>query len=111
VLIGDALVNEDERLQARINQLHDPARGPRLKQSLRFALSEKQIPKVWIPLRQANLMLAFVVGRWHQFAKKRFQARSDRVLVGAVAKHCLMDGLRPSLISHRADHRGCFFSS
>ena len=27
VLIGDALVHEDERLQARINQLHDRARG------------------------------------------------------------------------------------
>ena len=27
VLIGDALVNEDERLQARINQLDRPPRG------------------------------------------------------------------------------------
>jgi AcrR family transcriptional regulator len=27
VLIGDALVNEDERLQARMNQLYDPDRG------------------------------------------------------------------------------------
>src|SRR4051812_24445217 len=36
VLIGDALVNEDERLQARINQLHDRIEAS-LKQSLRLA--------------------------------------------------------------------------
>jgi len=29
VLVGDALVNEDERLQVRINQLHDRASRPR----------------------------------------------------------------------------------
>ena len=40
VLIGDALVNEDERLQARINQLQDRLETT-LKQALRFAVSEK----------------------------------------------------------------------
>src|SRR4030081_3584132 len=35
VLIGDALVNEDERLQARINQLHDRLQGP-LKKGVGF---------------------------------------------------------------------------
>ena len=68
VLIGDALVNEDERLQARINQLHDRLETT-LKQALRFALSEKEIPEGVDPIAQANLMLAFVVGRWHQFGK------------------------------------------
>src|SRR5258706_10357031 len=36
VLTGDALVNEDERLQVRINQLHDRIEAS-LKQSLRLA--------------------------------------------------------------------------
>ena len=40
VLIGDALVNENERLQLRINQLHDRLETT-LKQALRFAISQK----------------------------------------------------------------------
>src|SRR5512143_1776044 len=36
VLLGDALVNENERLQARINQLHDRVEAT-LRQSLRIA--------------------------------------------------------------------------
>src|SRR5437660_9236604 len=68
VLIGDALVNEDERLQARMNQLYDRLETT-LKQALRFAVSEKQIPDTTDAAAQANLMIAFVIGRWHQFAK------------------------------------------
>src|SRR5215471_4430178 len=44
VLIGDALVNENERLQSRINQLHDRLEAS-LKQCLRFAITEKEIPE------------------------------------------------------------------
>ena len=72
VLIGDALVNEDERLQTRINQLHDRLEAT-LKQSLRFAISEKQIAESTDAAAQANLMIAFVIGRWHQFAKSGFR--------------------------------------
>lgn len=72
VLIGDALVNEDERLQTRINQLHDRLEAT-LKQALRFALSEKEIPEGLDASAQANLMIAFVIGRWHQFAKSGFR--------------------------------------
>ena len=72
VLIGDALVNEDERLQARINQLHDRLEAT-LKQALRFAISEKQLPENTDAAAQANLMIAFVIGRWHQFAKSGFR--------------------------------------
>ena len=39
VLIGDALVNEDPRLQARINQLHDKLEAT-LKQCLRVAATQ-----------------------------------------------------------------------
>jgi TetR/AcrR family transcriptional regulator len=41
VLIGDALVNEDERLQLRMNQFYDRVELA-LKQALRLAASEGQ---------------------------------------------------------------------
>jgi TetR/AcrR family transcriptional regulator len=63
VLIGDALVNEDERLQARINQLHD-----RLEATLKGEIGADIDVAA-----QANLMLAYIVGRWHQYAKSGFK--------------------------------------
>ena len=72
VLIGDALVNEDERLQLRINQLFDRVEST-LKQSLRIA--ETQTNRKLDPESQANLLICFVVGRWHQFAKSGFKRK------------------------------------
>lgn len=72
VLIGDALVNENERLQLRINQLHDRIEAT-LKQSLRFAVTERELPQDLDTAAQANILVAFVVGRWHQFAKSGFK--------------------------------------
>ena len=67
VLIGDALVNENERLQKRINQLHDRIEA-QLRQCLRFC-GDRQA-ELSVPL--ANLLQCVVVGRWHQFAKSGF---------------------------------------
>ena len=72
VLIGDALVNEDEKLQLRINQLNDRIEVT-LKQSLRIA--ETQTGNKVDAEAQANLMLCYVVGRWHQFAKSGFKRK------------------------------------
>jgi len=72
VLIGDALVNENERLQLRINQLHDRLEAS-LKQSLRFAVTQKEIPESVDATAHANLLLCYVVGRWHQYAKSGFK--------------------------------------
>ncbi|MHB8167963.1 MAG: nucleoid occlusion factor SlmA [Sulfuricella sp.] len=72
VLIGEVLVNEDNRLQARINQLHDRLEAM-LKQSLRVAVSQQEISTEIDAAAQANLMMSFVVGRWHQFAKSGFK--------------------------------------
>ncbi len=72
VLIGEALVNEDARLQARINQLQDRLEAT-LKQSLRVAASQNEIPAATDAGAIANLMMSFVVGRWHQFAKSGFK--------------------------------------
>ena len=70
VLTGDALVNEDERLQIRINQLHDRLEAS-LKQSLR--VSEMTQPNGRDPIAEANLLLCYVIGRWQLFAKSRFK--------------------------------------
>lgn len=67
VLIGEALVHENERLQRRINQLHDRIEA-QLRQCLRFC-GDKQA-ELSAPL--ANLLQCMVVGRWHQFAKSGF---------------------------------------
>lgn len=72
VLIGDALVNEDDRLQLRINQMFDRIEST-IKQSLRIA--ETQTGRKLDPEAQANLMLSFVIGRWHQFAKSGFKRK------------------------------------
>ena len=72
VLIGDALVNEDDRLQLRINQMFDRIEST-LKQSFRIA--ETQTGRQLEPEAQANLMLCFVIGRWHQFAKSGFKRK------------------------------------
>jgi TetR/AcrR family transcriptional regulator len=72
VLIGDALVNENERLQLRINQLHDRLETT-LKQALRFAISQKEIPEDVDVAAHANLLLCYVAGRWQQYAKSGFK--------------------------------------
>jgi len=72
VLIGDALVYENDRLQARINQLLDRVEAS-LKQSLRFAAQQGEIPETADEAAYANLLLSMVVGRWHQFAKSGFK--------------------------------------
>jgi TetR/AcrR family transcriptional regulator len=72
VLIGDALVHENERLQVRINQLHDRLEST-LKQALRFAVSQNELPAELDPAVRANLIMSYVSGRWHQFAKSGFK--------------------------------------
>ena len=72
VLIGDALVNENDRLQVRINQLHDRLEAT-LKQAIRFSAGESEIVSGQDAGAQANLMMCYVIGRWHQFAKSGFK--------------------------------------
>ncbi len=72
VLIGDALVNENDRLQVRINQLHDRLEAT-LKQALRFAAGEQEATSGLDAAAQANLLMCYVTGRWHQFAKSGFK--------------------------------------
>ena len=71
VLIGDALVNEDERLQQRINQLLDRIEAT-LKQSLRMAATQGEMGEAVDVGAYANVLVCFVMGRWQQFAKSGF---------------------------------------
>ena len=72
VLIGDALVNENERLQTRINALTDKIEAS-LKQSLRVAVTQATLPESLDVAAQANALLCYVIGRWHQYAKSGFR--------------------------------------
>ena len=71
VLIGDALVNENERLQVRINQLHDKIEAA-LKLALRVAATQEQLAADADFSGLANVLLCYVVGRWQQYAKSGF---------------------------------------
>jgi TetR/AcrR family transcriptional regulator len=82
VLVGDALVNEDERLQARINQLHDRLEST-LKQCLRVAATQGRaapgVDPASDPSPRANLLLCYVVGRWQQYAKSGFTRKPSEL--------------------------------
>ena len=71
VLTGDALVNENERLQVRINQLLDKIEAA-LKQALRVAATQEQISAGADFGALANVLLCYIIGRWQQYAKSGF---------------------------------------
>ena len=70
VLVGDALVNEDERLQARMNLLYE-----KLEATLRQSLRTAQMANAWHgdPASDAAALFAFVMGRWLLYAKSGFK--------------------------------------
>lgn len=71
VLTGDALVNENKRLQVRINQLHDKIEAA-LKQALRVAATQEQLSATADFGGLANILLCYIIGRWQQYAKSGF---------------------------------------
>jgi TetR/AcrR family transcriptional regulator len=68
VLIGEALVHEDERLQARINQLTDSSKPLRNR-------AHPQAANGWHGDAHADaaVLIAYVLGRWQLFAKSGFK--------------------------------------
>ncbi|MBV8633406.1 MAG: nucleoid occlusion factor SlmA [Burkholderiaceae bacterium] len=71
VMIGDALINEDERLQARMNQFIERIELA-LKQALRVAVTQGQAEEAGVAVR-ANMLVALVLGRWQRYAKSGFK--------------------------------------
>ena len=75
VLIGDAIVNEDGRLQTRVNQLLDRVEAS-LRQCTRLQRAETEsLSGALDPAIQSSLAMAYVQGRWLQFAKSGFRKR------------------------------------
>ncbi len=72
VLIGDALVTEDGRLQDRINQLIDRIETS-LKQAFRVTVAQGRLPQETDVSARAGIVLAYVLGRWLRFAKSGFR--------------------------------------
>jgi TetR/AcrR family transcriptional regulator len=70
VMTGDALVNENERLQARMNRMVERIELA-LRQSLRQAAVQQGRPEEEGLLR-AGLLTSYLLGRWHRFAKTGF---------------------------------------
>jgi TetR/AcrR family transcriptional regulator len=71
VLIGDALVGEDERLQLRMNLFYDKVELA-CKGALRLAVTQGHGIEDDVPAR-ASLLVSYVTGRWHRFAKSGFR--------------------------------------
>jgi TetR/AcrR family transcriptional regulator len=72
VLVGDALVTEDDRLQLRINQLVDRIEAS-VRQSFRVAVAQGVLPASTDAAARAAVVIAFVQGRWLRFAKSGFK--------------------------------------
>jgi TetR/AcrR family transcriptional regulator len=84
VMVGDALVFENERLQQRMNQFFDKIEST-LKQSLRSAPDGSATPTVDAQVR-ASLLTAFVVGRLQRFARSGFKRVPSEHLEASLAK-------------------------
>lgn len=76
VMIGDALVNENERLQLRITQLLE-----RLTATLKQALRDAAINGEWEPAADvgvySDVLMGWIVGRWHGFVRSGFKRAPD----------------------------------
>jgi TetR/AcrR family transcriptional regulator len=72
VLVGDALVHENPRLQARINQLLARLES-NLKQSLKVAATQGTLPGNHDFASHADALICHVLGRWLRFVKGGFR--------------------------------------
>ena len=85
VMVGDALVFENERLQQRMNQFFDKIEST-LKQSLRSAPNGdgSATPSLDAQVR-ASMLTAFVVGRLQRFARSGFKRAPSEHLDASLA--------------------------
>lgn len=72
VLVGDALVHENPRLQARINQLLARLEAS-LKQSLKVAATQGALAGKDDFASHADALICHVLGRWLRFVKGGFR--------------------------------------
>jgi TetR/AcrR family transcriptional regulator len=72
VLTGEALIHENARLATRMNQMFDRLEVS-LKQSLRIAVTQGSLPASVDAAIAANLLIAWVQGRWQQYTRSGFK--------------------------------------
>lgn len=82
VMVGDALVFENDRLQQRMNQFFDKVESS-LKQCLRS--TDAATPTVDAQVR-ASVLTAFIVGRLQRFARSGFKRMPSEHLEQALAR-------------------------
>jgi TetR/AcrR family transcriptional regulator len=73
VLVGDALMTENPRLQARMNDLLNNLETA-IKQGLREATMSGELPKTDDVTARANMITSYVIGRWLRYSKSGFKA-------------------------------------
>jgi TetR/AcrR family transcriptional regulator len=71
VMVGDALVFENDRLQQRMNLFFDKVEAG-LRQVLREATADSSTPTVDAQVK-ASLALSFVLGRLQRFARSGYK--------------------------------------
>ncbi|MGH8777523.1 nucleoid occlusion factor SlmA [Paraburkholderia sp.] len=92
VLTGEALVGEHERLTERVNQMLERVEAS-LKQCLRLGLMDSNaqaaqttqgdkgaqvpLPADYDPAVRASLLVSYIVGRWHRYARSGFTRQPD----------------------------------
>ena len=84
VMVGDALVYENERLHQRMNQFFDKVESS-LKQCLRGDAEAAATPTVDAQVR-ASLLTAFIVGRLQRFARSGFKRAPSEHLEASLGR-------------------------
>jgi len=85
VMVGDALVFENERLQQRMNQFFDKIEST-LKQSLRGATDDGSATPTLDAQVRSSMLTAFVVGRLQRFARSGFKRAPSEHLDATLAR-------------------------
>ncbi len=84
VMVGDALVFENDRLLARMNQFFDRIES-QLRQSLRLAAESAGSPQPTVEANlHASVLTAFVVGRLQRYARSGFKRSPTEQLDAAL---------------------------
>jgi TetR/AcrR family transcriptional regulator len=85
VMVGDALVFENERLQERMNQFFDKLEA-NLKQSLRDAATADGAATPTVQAQvQASVIVAFMAGRLQRFSRSGFKRLPSEHLDASLA--------------------------
>ena len=87
VLTGEALVGEDPRLQARVDQLLDRLEAT-VRQALKVAHANGEALTGVEPAEHADIIVNFVLGRWQQYVRSGF--KRDPSLLSASQWHALV---------------------